>query len=171
MSGQIAKTRPFAQPGTTPQDGENEPRLTVRIFSLHKLWGSYRIKRGAAAVEFAIVAPLFFMLLFGMIEYGRCVLVQQMLTNASREGARRGVLDGTTTQDVTDVVTGYLASASVTGASVTVNPSPPSSAQVGDPVTVTVQVPFRDVSWLPTPMFLGDATLSATSVMRRESVQ
>ena len=110
MSRKIAEIGLSAQSGATSQNGESGSALTVKIFSLHKLWGSYRRKRGAAAVEFAIVAPLFFMLLFGMIEYGRCVLVQQMLTNASREGARRGVLDGTTTQDVVDVVQSYLAS-------------------------------------------------------------
>jgi hypothetical protein len=32
-------------------------------------------------------------------------------------------------------------------------------------------VPFSRVSWLPAPMFLGSANMSATSVMRRESVQ
>ena len=32
-----------------------------------------------------------------MIEYGRMVMVQQILTNASREGARAAVLDGATT--------------------------------------------------------------------------
>ncbi len=44
-------------------------------------------------VEFAIVAPIFFLLIFGMIEFGRVVMVQQLLTNASREGARLGVLN------------------------------------------------------------------------------
>ena len=44
----------------------------------------------AAAVEFAVVAPVFLLLVFGMIEYGRMVMVYQILTNASREGARVG---------------------------------------------------------------------------------
>ena len=51
---------------------------------------------GAAAVEFAIVAPLFFLLVFGMVEFGRMVMIQQVLTNGSREGARKAVLDGAT---------------------------------------------------------------------------
>ncbi len=45
-----------------------------------------RNRRGTAAVEFALVAPVFFLLVFGMIEYGRMVMVQQVITNASREG-------------------------------------------------------------------------------------
>ena len=59
-------------------------------------------------VEFALVAPVFFLLVFGMIEYGRMVMVQQILTNASREGARLAVLDGITTGNVTAAVSDYL---------------------------------------------------------------
>ena len=70
-----------------------------------------RNRRAAAAVEFAIVAPVFFLLVFGMIEYGRMVMVQQVITNASREGARAAVLDGATTGSVTTTVNAYLTAA------------------------------------------------------------
>jgi len=122
-------------------------------------------------VEFAIVAPIFFLFVFGIIEYGRMVMVQQVLTNASREGARQAVLDGSSTSEVQTVVQNYLTNSSIQGATVTVTPDPPSSANFGDPVTVVVSVGFNQVSWLPGPMFLGGKTLSAGTVMRRESVQ
>ncbi len=141
-------------------------------FTLEKLRRVCRKHRsGAAAVEFAVVAPVLFLLIFGMIEFGRMVMVQQVLTNASREGARIAVLDGATTSDVTTAVQNYLAGASVSGATITVTPNPPSSAGYGEPVTVTVSVGFNQVSWLPAPMFLGGRQLTATSVMRRETVQ
>lgn len=130
-----------------------------------------KYRRGAAVVEFALIAPLLFLLVFGMIEYGRMVMVQQILTNASREGARMGVLDGTTTADVTTSVDNYLLGASVHNATVTVTPNPPSSAGFGEPVTVTVSIPFNQVSWLPAPLFLNGTTLSSQTVMRRESAQ
>jgi Flp pilus assembly protein TadG len=44
--------------------------------------------RGAAAVEFAIIAPLLFVLIFGIIEFGAILYNQAVITNASREGAR-----------------------------------------------------------------------------------
>lgn len=128
-------------------------------------------RRGAAVVEFAVVAPVFITLVFGMIEYGRMVMVQQLIVNAAREGARIGVLDGATTAQVQTAVSTYLTNASVSGSTVTVNPSPPSSAGYGAPVTVTVSIPFSQVSWIPTPMFLTGKTLTASSVMRRETVQ
>jgi Flp pilus assembly protein TadG len=130
-----------------------------------------RNRRAAAAVEFALVAPVFFLLVFGMIEYGRMVMVQQVITNASREGARVAVLDGSTTAEVTDTVTSYLTSGSISGGTVTVSPNPPSNAEFGDPVTVSVSIPFSQVSWLPSPMYLGATTLTATTIMRREAVQ
>jgi Flp pilus assembly protein TadG len=117
------------------------------------------------------VVPVFFLLVFGMIEFGRMVMVQQVITNASREGARQAVLDGATTTEVRNAVTSYLTSGSISGATITVSPNPPSNAAFGDPVSVTVSVPFNQVSWLPSPMFLGGKTLTASTVMRRESVQ
>ena len=122
-------------------------------------------------MEFAVVAPLLFLLVFGMIEYGRLVMVQQVLTNATREGARKGVLDGSTASEVETTVTNYLTSANIGGATVTVSPNPPDSAGFGDPVTVSVTIPFDQVSWLPAPMFLSGVDMVATSVMRRETTQ
>jgi Flp pilus assembly protein TadG len=146
--------------------------LPVRLCGVDKACRLFRRKRqGASVVEFAVVAPVFFLLVFGMIEYGRMVMVQQVLTNATREGARRAVLDGATTAEVQTVVNDYLASSSINSATVTVSPNPPSSAGSGDPVTVSVSIGFNQVSWLPAPMFLGGRTMNAQSVMRRESVQ
>ena len=53
-----------------------------------------RIKNqnGGAAVEFAIILPLFIFLIFGIIEGGLLLYNQQVITNASREGARAGIV-------------------------------------------------------------------------------
>lgn len=141
---------------------------------LDKLCQSSRqVRRGAAVVEFAIVAPIFVLFVFGMLEYGRMVMVQQVLTNASREGARIAVLEGATQSDVISAVTDYCASSRVPIASddVVIDPVDPANAGFGEPVTVEVQVAFSDVSWLPSPMYLGATQLNAASVMRKESSQ
>ena len=44
--------------------------------------------RGQALVEFALVAPFFFMLLLAIVEFGLAVYYIQVLNNAAREGAR-----------------------------------------------------------------------------------
>ncbi|MDX6206310.1 MAG: hypothetical protein QOE76_1354 [Frankiales bacterium] len=43
---------------------------------------------GAAAVEFALIVPLFLLLVFGMIDFGRAYNMQLALTEAAREGVR-----------------------------------------------------------------------------------
>jgi hypothetical protein len=96
--------------------------------------------------------------------------VQRILTNASREGARQGVRDGSTTFSVADTVENFLKGAEVSSATVTVTPDPPNSASYGAPVTVSVSVPFSEVSWLPSPMFLRGTTLTASTTMRRQAV-
>lgn len=131
-------------------------------------------------MEFAIVAPIFFLMILGMLELGRAVMVQQVITNASREGARVAVLDGAqrvgspADPGVIDSVERYLTSANINPDSVTItiDPFTPTDAGYGSPVTVTVGVPFSAVTWLPAPKYLvGGKTLSATTVMRRETVQ
>ena len=49
-------------------------------------------QKGVAAVEFAIVLPLLLLLLFGIIEFSIICYDKAMITNASREGARRAAL-------------------------------------------------------------------------------
>ena len=135
-------------------------------------------RKGVAAVEFAVIAPLFFALVFGMIEFGRAVMVQQIITNASREGARLAVLDVPPGElkapEVKAAVVDYMqrAGITITQDRVTMVPSEPSTAGYGEPVTVSVAIPFSQVSWLPAPWFIGSGTqLSAETVMRRETVQ
>ena len=50
--------------------------------------------RGQALVEFALVAPIFVFLVFGLIELGRAVFYIQILDSAARDGARYGVVHG-----------------------------------------------------------------------------
>jgi Flp pilus assembly protein TadG len=128
-------------------------------------------RRGAAAVEFALIAPLFMLMVLGMIEVGRAIMVQQILTNASREGARRAVLDGATDTEVESFVNTYLNNASLPSATVTFPQGKPQDAGFGAPVEVRVSIPFGQVSWVPAPMYIGGKNLVATTVMRRETVQ
>jgi len=46
------------------------------------------VQRGVAAIEFALIFPVFFLLLYGIIAYVLIFLAQQSLTLAAEEGAR-----------------------------------------------------------------------------------
>ena len=127
-------------------------------------------RRGAAATEFAVVAPVFFLMVVGFLEFGRALMVQQVLINASRVGARQASTTSATTSEVESTVVEYAASVAVPGVSVAVVPDP-SAANPGDPVTVTTSVAFTNVSWMASPWFLGGTTLSASSQMRKEGFE
>jgi Flp pilus assembly protein TadG len=58
---------------------------------LSTLKDRWKDDRGATIVEFAIVLPVFILLIFGIIDFGLLIYNKQILTNASREGARAGV--------------------------------------------------------------------------------
>jgi Flp pilus assembly protein TadG len=128
-------------------------------------------RRGAALVEFALVAPIFLMLLVGSLEFGRAIMVQEAITNASREGARTGTFDGALTSDVTSAVNTYLSGMSISGATTSVTPADPGLSAGGTQVTVSVSIPYSSVTWVPSPWFLKNATLTATTVMQRQTTQ
>lgn len=54
-----------------------------------------RVRRGAATVEFALVAPVFLTMILGVTEVSRMFEMQNQLQVAAREGARTGVMDRT----------------------------------------------------------------------------
>ena len=51
--------------------------------------------------EFALVVPIFFLLLFGIIEAGRFMFYYETLNNATREGARYAIVHGVNSFDCT----------------------------------------------------------------------
>lgn len=128
-------------------------------------------RRGAALVEFALVAPIFLLFVVGSVEFGRAIMVQEALTNASREGARVGILDGALTSDVTYAVNSYLSAVSISNATISVTPDDPGTYPAGTQVTVTVSIGYNSVTWVPSPWFLKNKTLSATTSMDRQSTQ
>lgn len=61
--------------------------------------------KGGSAVEFAVVLPLLLILVFGIIEFSLIMYNKAVITNASREGARAGIVarwNGTTYNPLTD---------------------------------------------------------------------
>ncbi|MCX7425038.1 MAG: pilus assembly protein [Planctomycetia bacterium] len=158
----------------SPLSSPEKPENDLKLERVYRLCRQYR--RGVAAVEFAIVAPVFILMMLGMIELGRAVMVQQIITNASREGARVAVLPGSTGGEVTTRVQNILTASGIGGATVRIlseagQPINPEDAGFGAVIDVTVSVPFNQVSWLPASRYLAGKNLTASTVMRGERVQ
>ena len=79
----------------------------LRIF--RRLIARARRDDGAALIEAAFTLPLMLFICIGILEFGRAYQAWQVVTNASREGARVAVLPGSTDVGVTSRVTTYLA--------------------------------------------------------------
>ena len=62
---------------------QSAPRSHPRAALLRR-----RRERGTAAVEFAMIFPLFFMILYGIVTFSLIFVAQQNLTLAAEEGAR-----------------------------------------------------------------------------------
>src|SRR5678815_3822051 len=60
-------------------------------------------ERGTTMAEFAIISVVFFMIIFGIIEFGRLLYTHNALTDAARRGARYAVLHDKLTADITCV--------------------------------------------------------------------
>ena len=67
-----------------------------------------RSQAGAELVEFALVLPILLLVFGGIVDFGLLLQRQQVVTNASREGARLAVLPGYTTADVQARVTQFV---------------------------------------------------------------
>jgi len=125
-------------------------------------------ERGAAAVEFALVLPLFLWLVLGTIDFGYYFFVSEIVTNAAREGARAGsVLDPNTADTAVKAeaeqrTKDYLGMAGLESlAQVTATPGPVSGVPA---VHVHVEYPVGSVTGFLS--FMMPSHSKADAVMR-----
>lgn len=122
--------------------------------------------RAAAAVELAVVTPVLLTMLFGIIEFGWIFTVRQALVTAAREGARTAVLPGSTVADVEGRIADYTQPLGLTGYSQDI-----SCDEDGYPDgTVTVSIPYANVTLVGDYFNCVVGDLTATCSMRKESV-
>jgi Flp pilus assembly protein TadG len=117
-------------------------------------------RKGASAVEFALILPILILLFFGIIDFGLLIYNKQVITNASREGARAGIVQKMprlSVSGITSVVDAYAKDRLVTFGSIK-NPvtSVPSGncAAYGQDLVVSVSYDYQ---------FLALTTLNLTS--------
>lgn len=120
-----------AAPASPEQDTAPEPAPTRR-------------QRGQALTEFAIILPVFFLLVAGMIDFGLGIYSDLTLVNAAREGARLGVIDPGNTSAIENRVREMASNLDDSRLNVSISCERPSGSSF---------VPCTNPKWLP-----GDAT-------------
>lgn len=126
-------------------------------------------RRGTAAVEFALIAPLMLTFTFGLIELGRITLVKEAAVQATREGAREAIRPAASVDEVMAQVNRELQLMNVTDATVAITPNLLEDAEPGSLVTVRVEIPISSVTWVPGYFQFGATDIVAETTMRRES--
>jgi len=127
-----------------------------------------RRRSGTAAIEFAIVFPIFTTFTFAQLEAARIGQVTQLLTTAARQGARVAVISGQTQADVQTAVDRVLSSAGISVGTVTPTPSTWDTDPGGTLITVSVSVPYSQVSWISPSMYFGSTILTGSATMSSE---
>ncbi len=136
-----------------------------------------RRQNGSNLVEFALVSPLLLILVFGIVDFSLALYDKAVVTNASREGARAGMVfrhpARVDNAEIQAVINNYLGSRLVNfGGSapvVTVERNGPGGGTLsGDTLTVTVQYFYNHVAIANFIPGLGSLNLTATTVMRME---
>ncbi len=124
-------------------------------------------KRGAAVVEFAIVLPVFVLILFGTIEACSMIFLQQSLKMAAYEGARVAIVPTTRSSDVESAANQILTPRHIQNASISVTPNDFQSAPYGTFVRVSVSVPCLSNSVIPSSLY-SPRTLTGNVEMMKE---
>ena len=127
------------------------------MFKFTKSKAKLRNEKGASAVEFALVLPIFISVIFGIFQFGIAFNNWIAITHAAREGARLAAVKQYNEQRVRDSAPSVqIQSIAVSG----------QGGSIGSPVTVRVTGNVLNIE-IP---FVGNwpVTLTSTAVMRLE---
>ncbi|MEC5409750.1 TadE/TadG family type IV pilus assembly protein [Paraburkholderia sp. MPAMCS5] len=134
-----------------------------------------RREAGVAVVEFGLILPLLLLLVFGMVEFSIALYDKAVITNASREAARAGVMykvPPLTPAQITTVAQNYASTYLITfgtAAPVSVAVDQSSGTTTGQPLKVTLTYTYSGVG-LGTivTQLVGAIPISAVTTMNYE---
>jgi Flp pilus assembly protein TadG len=124
-----------------------------------------RVQSGTALVELALVAPVLIVMLFGIMEMGRVLHSVVLVTNAAREGARRGSVGDSDSQIRTTIST-YVQTSGLKPAQLTTGITRSTS---GGRPEIRVTLTYAQDLLVPTLRLLPNPLpITGTTVMRVE---
>lgn len=138
---------------------------------MRKLRGFRRDERGALIVEFGLIVPILFILVFGIVDFGRAYFTMNNLAAAVREGARYGAVfedpsAGTNPASIKQAVVDF--SYAFGGAKLTAPNVTTAMDKTAGTLTVTATYTFRPITPLVNLIGLDSIPFSQTAVFRME---
>jgi len=144
-----------------------------------------RTEKGTAVVEFALVLPLFMLLIIGLVDFGKGFNYWIDQTHLANEAARFAVVNRNPGEDAGDTLQEYIRQHANTGelanggtSSVAEElavciefpeASPTDPAKAGDPVTVRVKTTYNWMPFLDANVGFSTVTVNGTATMRLEA--
>jgi Flp pilus assembly protein TadG len=138
-----------------------------------------RRRRGATIVQTALVLNVCLMFLLGLFDFGRVIMLRQIVTNAAREGCRYAVVNTSTatTAQVQSYVTSYLCGQPINNLVISVyEANPATGANIGAwnnaglSDSIAVQITGTISTMTPTFSLLPSSLpIQATSIMASEA--
>jgi Flp pilus assembly protein TadG len=143
-------------------------RDLTQLASRRRLEQRSESRRGAAAVEFALTAPIFFAFLLAAFEFGWMNVLRHTADNAAYEAARTAMVPGATAAEARRKANNLLRIVGARGARVSITPTAltPDTEQV----TVAVDIPMNR-NGLIVPRFTRNKTLHSESTLRTERAE
>jgi Flp pilus assembly protein TadG len=123
------------------------------------------VRKGAAALEFAVCLPVLVLIVLGSIELTNFIYLKQSLTSAAYEGAREAVRRDATDASVTTVAQSVLAARRIAGATVRVSPG--TRTNTGSLLTVEVSAP-SSANRILVPRIVQGLTAQGFATMMKE---
>jgi len=120
-------------------------------------------QRGQSIVEFALVLPIFLLIMLGLVEFGRLWMTVNVLTGAAREGARAAAVHGAGSSEARTAAQNVLSGGNVSGATITVV-GPNASGEV----RVTIGLSYSTITGSLVPGLSSTFQLSQSASMRWE---
>ncbi len=127
---------------------------------------------GQAMVEFALILPIFLLILCGIIDFGWLFYNQLSLNNACREGARYAVVntaDGANTQAIINHIENTTTTVFANdGVDIKIEYSSPADPTAGD-ITVSMEAEISFFTPVLSTVLGKEKTITSTVIMKVES--
>jgi Flp pilus assembly protein TadG len=145
-------------------------------------------ERGTAIVEMAFVVPLFFLLIFGMMDFGWAFSIRENMIHSAQEGLRSALVANSADQVCTAKFVAHQRMQGIIGATragaessmtapctdpasdlvVTITPGPACAGAGTNCLTVTMTYPYRSDQLVAIPLFenLAPSTMTVSVTQR-----
>ncbi len=142
----------------------------------HKnIWLRNSLISGAALIEFALISPIFLIMLFALIEFGSVLHYKQIITHASREGARLLAQQGISINQAKKIVIENLTDNGFNEKKIILSgyDSDPACSTKTSTVSMAIKIPIEDVLITGDPFNFFSKTkyLEAKITMNKECMK